>query len=443
MSRILISELHDHIGKEVTIAGWVNVRRDHGKLVFIDLRDRTGVVQMVVLPNHESAHALAEQVRSEWVLRVQGKVNQRPEKMKNTNSPTGDIELEVVGIEVLNEAAEIPFELDADLNIDTLLDHRPLTLRRERDQRIFKVAATIVKSYREALKARDFVEFQAPVLVGSDAEGGANVFRVDYLKDKDAYLATSPQLYKQVMVGVYERAFTVAKVFRAEKHATTRHLNEYTSLDAEMGFIADHQDVMEVLGYTVTHIAQMLQEHEQDTLKHLEVAPLKVPDTIPHMKLREAQVLIKKETGEDCTNDPDLSPEQERFLSDYAAKEYASDFLFVTHYPVSKRPFYTYEDESDPGFTKSFDLLFRGVEIATGGQRIHDYDLLVQKLTEKNLNPDAFAFYLEAFKYGMPPHGGWGMGFERLVSRFLGLSNVREATLFPRDINRIDTLLHN
>lgn len=429
--RTEIQNLKDNIGKEVYISGWVDVRRDHGKLIFLDIRDGSGKVQCVILPNNPEANASAEKLRSEWVVSIKGKVNERPEKMIKEGVSNGDIELEVLDIEVLSEAQELPFEKDTELNLDTYLDNMPLTLRSEKAQKIFKTQADIIKVYREILNEKGFVEFQAPKLVGGDAEGGAGVFKVEYFHDKDAYLATSPQLYKQIMVGVYEKVFSTGNVFRAEKHSTTRHLNEYTSLDAEFGFIKDHTDVMRVLSDVMERIRDEIQD----------VAELKIPKDIPIMKLRDAQELISKETGEDCTNEPDLEPAHERWLSEYALKEFDSDFIFITHYPVSKRPFYTYEDEKDKGFTKSFDLLFRGVEIVTGGQRVHDYNILLEKLKEKGLNPEDFSFYLQAFKYGMPPHGGWGMGLERFTQKIFNLDNVKEATLFPREMNRIDTLL--
>jgi nondiscriminating aspartyl-tRNA synthetase len=441
MIRTLIKDVGKYIEKEVTLEAWVDVRRDHGKLIFIDLRDATGIIQSVVLPSHAEAKAVAETVRPEWVVLVTGIVNKRPEKMVKEGVLNGHIELEVTGLEVISPAEELPFALDAELNIDTELDYRPLTLRTKKNHAIFKVQAEIVRGYREALLDKGFVEFQAPKLVGDDAEGGGNVFKVEYFNKHSAYLATSPQLYKQIMVGVYEKVFSVGNVFRAEKHSTTRHLNEYTSLDAEMGFIKDHTTVMEHLTEVIRHIIDRIETLCPEELKLFQAELPKLPETIPSMKLREAQALINKETGEDCTNEPDLEPAHERWLSEYALKEFGSDFIFITHYPVSKRPFYTYEDEADQGFTKSFDLLFRGVEITTGGQRVHNYDELLKKLKAKELDPEQFSFYLQAFRYGMPPHGGWGMGLERLTQKVLNLQNVKEATLFPREINRIDTLL--
>lgn len=440
MNRTLIGELKDKKGQEVSISGWVSVRRDQGKMIFFDFRDRTGSVQGVVLPG-SAAMETAKEARAEWVVHVEGSVNERPAKNVQAEKQNGDIELEIKGIEVLSKAQDLPFELGVDLNIDTYLDYLPYTLREKKATAVFKVQAEIIKAYRASLNSMGFTEFQAPKLIGDDAEGSGEVFEVKYLYDKTAHLATSPQLYKQIMVGIFERVFTTGNVFRAEKHSTTRHLNEYTSIDAEIGFIKDHTDVMAVETEVLRAICEHLRATCAEEFALLGADIPVIPAEIPRMKLREAQELIFKETGKDKRKEPDLEPEDERWLCEWAAKERGSDFIFVTHYPVSKRPFYTYEDESDPGFTKSFDLLFRGVEITTGGQRRHDYQNLIEGAKMKGLDPANFSFYLQAFKYGIPPHGGWGMGLERLTAKFLNLHNVKEATLFPRDINRIDTLL--
>ncbi|HMA78546.1 MAG TPA: aspartate--tRNA(Asn) ligase, partial [Candidatus Paceibacterota bacterium] len=440
--RILISDLRQHIGETVTIGAWVNTARDQGKVAFFDFRDRTSIVQGVVFGKPEVLE-VAKTVRPESSVAITGIVNQRPEKMVNEKVANGDIELEITAIEVLNHAAELPFDLGAELNLETVLDNRPLTLRRPEDRAIFTIQAAITRCYGEYLRAQGFTEFQAPKLVGGDAEGGAEVFKVEYFKDRTAYLATSPQLYKQIMVGAFERVFSFATAFRAEKSATTRHLSEYTSLDLEMGFIDDHLDIMRVETGLMQYIVAYLKEHHQAELTTLNIDVPLAPagELFPHMKLREAQALILEKTGVDKTNEPDLEPEDERWLCEYAREELDSDFIFITHYPVAKRPFYTMEDESDPGFTKSFDLLFRGVEITTGGQRVHDIEMLKEKARQKGLEPEKFDFYLQAFKYGIPPHGGWGMGLERLTAKFCGVKNVKAATAFPRDINRIDTLL--
>lgn len=439
-NRTLIKEVREAVGKEATIAGFVDVRRDHGKLIFIDVRDRSGKVQCVVTPDKKEAHEMATMLRPEWVIAVTGKVNKRPEKMVNTDEPNGTVEIEIVEIKVLGQAKELPFELGTETHIDTHLDYLPLTLRDKKHRTIFKVQAIITQTFRDFYTNESFTEFQAPKLIGDDAEGGANSFDVSYFKHT-AHLAQSPQLYKQIMVGVFERVFTVGNVYRAEKHSTTRHLNEYTSLDIEFGFIKDHTDVMGIENRFLLHLEKELRAHCAEEFALLNVEIPVVPEKIPAMKLTEALALIKKETGADKTGAMDLEPEDERWLCEYIKKEFSSDFIFITHFPTAKRPFYTYRDEMNPAYTKGFDLLFRGVEITTGAQRIHDYDTLVASLKEKGLDPEKFSFYLQAFKYGMPPHGGFGMGLERLTQKFLGLSNVKEATLFPRDLNRIDTLL--
>lgn len=432
MKRIYIKDLKEHKGKEVGISGWVDVRRDQGKLIFLDFRDMTGTVQGVILPGTKEAHVVGIELRPEWVVKVRGKVNLRPEKNVQKDKVNGDIELEILGIEVLSKAKELPFQKNEEVNIDTHLDNLPLTLRNPKYIKIFKIQAHIVKAFRDFFTSEGFTEFQAPKLIGDDAEGGANSFDVTYFKHI-AHLAQSPQLYKQIMVGVFERVFTVGNVYRAEKHSTTRHLNEYTSLDIEMGFVENHEDVMNIENRFLTYLV--------NELRSFKINLPKVPEKIPRMTLREVQTLITSETGKDCKGEPDLDPEHERWICEYAKKEFDSEFIFITHFPTSKRPFYTYKDEKDPAYTKGFDLLFRGVEITTGAQRIHHYDELISSMKDKGLDPEKFSYYLQAFKSGMPPHGGFGMGLERLTAKLLGIDNVKEATLFPRDINRIDHLL--
>jgi nondiscriminating aspartyl-tRNA synthetase len=441
MERTIISNLHEKVGQEVLINAVVKVARQQGKMAFFDFRDHSGIIQGVVFGKPEVLE-VAKELAQEYSVSVTGVVNERPEKMVNVDVQNGDIELEITSIEILNPSEAMPFDMDGELNIDTLLDYRPLTLRRPRERAIFKIQATIVRAYGEYMRSQGFTEFQAPKLVGGDAEGGSEVFKVKYFKGVEASLATSPQLYKQMLVGVFERVYTFATAFRAEKSATSRHLSEYTSLDAEMGFIKNHLDIMRVETGLMKYISTELGKANSTDLAVLgmELPAIPQDEIFPHMKLREAQQLIKEKTGKDIVGEPDLEPEDERWLCGYAKEELSSDFIFVTHYPVSKRPFYTYEDENDPGFTKSFDLLFRGVEITTGGQRVHNLAVLKEKLAAKKLNPENFEFYFQAFRYGIPPHGGWGMGLERLTAKFCGVANVKEATLFPRDINRIDTL---
>ncbi len=439
MTRTLIKDLKNQTSETVTINAFVDVARHQGKMAFFDFRDRTSTVQGVVFGKPEVLE-VAKTLGQEYAVAVTGIVNERPEKMVNEKVENGNIELEITSIEILNESEAMPFDMEAELNLDTLLDYRPLTLKRERERAIFKVQHEILVAYRTFLTNEGFTEFQAPKLVGGDAEGGAEVFKVKYFKDVEASLATSPQLYKQIMVGIFERVFAVGPTFRAEKSATTRHLSEISMLDLEMGFIEDHTDVIELTTKLMRAITMHLNETCANAFALLGAELALAPETFPTMTLREAQALILKETGVDKTNEPDLEPEDERFLCDYAHRTWQSDFVFVTHFPTSKRPFYTHVDPADPAYTRSFDLLFRGLEMCSGGQRVHRHKELVERITQKGLDPDKFEFYLQAFKYGIPPHGGIGMGLERLTAKFCGVQNVKEATLFPRDINRIDTL---
>lgn len=440
MDRTYIKDLGQQVGETVRIDGWVAVRRDQGKMIFFDFRDMTGSVQGVVLPG-SGAMDTAKETRNGFAVTVTGIVNKRPEKNAQAGKQNGDIELQIEGIEALSAPQELPFDLDADVHIETLLDYRPFTLRSERNRDIFKMQATIVDEYRNALKRRMFTEFQAPALVGGDAEGGSAVFKVGYFNDTDAYLATSPQLYKEIMVGAFERAFTIAKIFRAEKSATTRHVAELTQMDFEMGFIKDHTDVMAILTDVIRDVvARVASEHAEVFARFGTEIP-QAPEQFPTFTLREAQEVIKREFDRDVVGEPDMEPEDERQICEYAKKEFGSDFVFITHFPTKKRAFYTYADPENPELSLSFDLLFRGLEINSGSQRIHDYDEMVAKIESRGMDPKKFAFYLQAFKYGMPPHGGCSTGLERITARMLELANVKEASAFPRDMTRIDIRL--
>jgi len=442
--RTLIAETTQKAGEEVTISGWVQTRRNLGKIVFLDMRDRSGLVQVVITPYDLSAenYESIKDIRSEYVLEISGIVNKRGEKNINANLATGTIEILAKDVKILAVAEPLPFDLeDENIGMDVHLDHLPLTLRAQKYRSVFKIQSEIVHGFRDYLLSQDFVEIQAPKIVAASAEGGADVFEVKYLKNQ-ATLAQSPQFYKQIMVGVFERVFAVGNCFRAEQHATSRHLNEFTGLDLEFGMIKDHHDVMELETAMLRYILDHLDKTVIEDLKIWNYVRPEIPAEVPTFKLREVQELIKKETGVDHTSEPDLEPSEEKWLGEYAKKNFNSDFVFVTHYPTSKRPMYTYPDEENPEFTKSFDLLFRGIEITSGGQRFNDYNQLVESMKNKGLNPDDFKFYLEAFKYGMPPEGGLGLGLERLTAKLLGIDNVKYATLFPRDLNRIDLLLN-
>jgi nondiscriminating aspartyl-tRNA synthetase len=433
MERTLIGELGSKAGEEVLIKGWVDVRRDQGKLVFFDFRDRSGLVQGVVLPGDDALMAAAKEVKTEFVVAVRGLVNKRPEKNVQAGKQNGDIELEVKGIEVLAAAQELPFDKDTDLNIDTRFDYRPYTLRSVRDRDVFAVQASIVEAYRASLARQGFTDFQAPALVGGDAEGGSAVFKVGYYYDQTAYLATSPQLYKQIMVGAFERVFTIARIFRAEKSATTRHLSELTQMDFEMGFIEDERDVMRALETTVRDTVAAVAEKHADVFARFQVPVPALGEKFPVLTLKEAHETLG------VPPEDDMTPEHERAICEWALREHGSDFVFITRFPTEARAFYTMSE--DDTLSRGFDLLFRGLEINSGAQRIHDYDEMVTRITERGMDPSKFAFYLQAFKYGMPPHGGCSTGLERFTARMLDLGNVKEASAFPRDMNRIDVLL--
>lgn len=441
--RTLIGDLGTKAGHEVRISGWVDVRRDQGKLVFFDFRDRSGSVQGVVLPGNEALMETAKGVRNEYVVSVTGIVNKRPERNVVADKQNGDIELEVKGITVLAHTDELPFDKEADdLTIETRFDYRPYTLRSSRDRDIFTVQSTILNTFRDALAKESFIEFIAPALVGGDAEGGSAVFEIPDYYGKRAFLATSGQLYKQIMVGALERVMTIAKTFRAEKSATTRHLSEITQLEFEMGFVDGPEDVMEVLERVTRAIATSVATEHADVLMRLGTTPALVPDgPYPRFRLSEAQEIIEREFGGKAVGEPDLEPEHERQICEYAKRELGSDFVFITHFPTKKRAFYTMADPENPELSLSFDLLFRGLEINSGAQRIHEYDALLAKMKERDMDAEKFSFYLQAFKYGIPPHGGCSTGLERITARMLELGNVKEASTFPRDMNRIDTLL--
>ena len=441
MERILIKDLNEHVGKEVCINGWVDVARDQGKMAFFDFRDRSGKVQGVVFGKPEVLK-IAKLLRDEWVVAVTGIVNMRPEKMVNAAALNGDIELEITGIEILSKAQELPFEMNGDLNLDTILDNRPFTLKSNRSQGIFKVAATIVQSYRQSLIDQDFLEFQAPALVGSDAEGGAEVFKVEYFNGHTVNLATSPQFYKEIMTGAFERVFTIAKIFRAEKSATTRHLSEVTQMDFEMSFINDHNEVMDVLEKVARDVAQTVADKHPEILAGFGTTPALLPDgPFPRLTLLEAQEIIEQEYGVKAVGELDMEPEHERQICEWAKKTHGSDFVFITEFPTKKRAFYSLEIPENPELCRSFDLLFRGLEINSGAQRYHEYDAMVKKIESRGMDASKFSFYLQMHKYGVAPHGGSSTGLERFTARMLEIQNVKEAVPFPRDINRIDTLL--
>ncbi len=442
MERTLISDLNTKVGENVAIEGWVSVQRKQGKnLIFFDFRDRSGTVQGVVVSGPEISEGVPERARPESIVKVEATVAKRPEKNINSKIQNGDIELQISGMTLIHEASDLPFERGAEVNLDTHLDHLPYTLRSEKSRDIFTMQAAILDAYRNSLRQQGFIEFVAPALVGGDAEGGAAVFKVEYFNDQTAYLATSPQFYKQIMVGAFERVFTIAKVFRAEKSATTRHLSEITQMDFEMGFIENELEVMKVLEQVVKDVCKEVSRSHADIFARAKIATPLTPESFPSFTLKEAQDIVAKEFNRTIEDTSDMSPEDERQICQYAKEKFGSDFVFITKFPTKKRAFYTYEEPSEAPSSRGFDLLFRGLEINSGAQRIHDYDTLIKRIEERGMDPKKFAFYLEAFKVGMPPHGGSSTGLERFTMKMLDLPNVKEATSFPRDMNRIDLSL--
>ena len=437
MKRTLIGELKEKTGETVLVNGWVSVRRDQGKMVFFDIRDRSGTIQGVVLPKSEAIE-VAKETNVESAVAITGIVNARPEKNIVAEKQNGDIELQIEKIEILNAAHTLPFELDVELNLDTHLDNLPLTLKSEKTRQIFTLQATILEEYRASLKRRGFTEFVAPAIVGGDAEGGSAVFKLEYFKEQAAYLATSPQFYKQIMTGAFERAFTIAKVFRAEKSATTRHISEITQMDFEMGFIEDEREVMKELQTTIQEVVKAVGEKHADTFATFGTSIPLVPTEFPVFTLQKAQEIVAKEFNRTIEDTNDMSPEDERQICEYAKEKFGSDFVFITRFPTAKRAFYTYEEPAEAPLSRGFDLLFRGLEINSGAQRIHDYDSLIERIKERGMDPEKFSYYLQTFKYGIPPHGGCSTGLERFTGRMLELANIKESTAFPRDMTRID-----
>jgi nondiscriminating aspartyl-tRNA synthetase len=421
--------------------GWVHARRDHGKLIFIDLRDRSGLLQVVFIPGaSEEAHKIASTLRGEYAVSITGKIKKRPDHLINPKIESGTVELGALGIKILAEAAPLPFDMGGEeLNLDlpNLLDHRALSLRHPKVQAIFKVQSVIIDAFREFMKSEDFFEFQAPSIAPAAAEGGAEVFEIEYFEHR-AYLSQSPQLYKQVAMSAFERVFSVNKIFRAEPSVTTRHLTEVISLDAEVAFIQSWEDVRDIADQTVRYIFKELENKCKKELEMFGVSLPAIADKTPTLSLREAQERIFKNSGRDVRGEKDLNPEDEREICTIIKEETGSDLVFIYGYPTKKKPFYVYPNPEDPEYNEGMDLLCRGVEWLSGGRRINDYEQLLKHVKEWDLDPSKISMFLEAFKYGVPPEGGFAFGAERLTMQILGLQNIREASMFPRDMERID-----
>lgn len=423
-------ELRNHIGKTVQIHGSIYKIRKMSDFAFVLLRAKREIVQCVY--SKEMSVFPLDELEEESCVIVTAHVQEESRSKKG-------YDLQIQNVQVLSRPEEpSPIVINnriVDASMEKLLDFRPITLRNEKERGIFKIQEGIVDGIREFLKKEKFTEIRTPKIVFAGAEGGANIFHLDYFGNV-AYLAQSPQFYKQMMVGVYERVFEIAPVYRAEKHDTSRHLNEYTSVDFEMGYIDSFEEIMQTETMMLRHVFQYLQRNYEPEINLLKIK-LPVINEIPVVKFIEAKELIAKEYHRKINDYDDFEPEEEKLLCRWIKKETGSDFVFVTCYPSKKRPFYAMESKENREETLSFDLLFRGIEITTGGQRIHSYHEQIEKMKRREMDIEQFESYLMMHKYGMPPHGGLGLGLERFTSRLLEQENVRLSTLFPRDINRL------
>ncbi|MGH3490199.1 MAG: aspartate--tRNA(Asn) ligase [Actinopolymorphaceae bacterium] len=416
-------------GADVRLQGWVHRRRRLASVTFVVIRDRSGLAQVVV--RDPQTVAQVEEIGEETVVEVTGKA------VANPQAP-GGVEVGDPTLTLLSDPAETPpvelWRPAVNAGMPTLLDHAGVTLRHPSLRAPFEIAAAAVAGFRAALRAQSFTEIQTPKIVGAATESGANVFQLDYF-GRPAYLAQSPQFYKQTLVGVFERVFEVGPVFRAEPHDTVRHLAEYVSLDAELGFVDDHREVMAATHAAVAGMVGAVAEHARPAVERLGVRLPGVPEEIPVLHFADALKLVGAPDDEQ-----DLAPAHERAVGEWALREHGSDFAFVVGYPTGKRAFYTHPQTyptSDPYWSNSFDLIFRGMELVSGGQRLHRYDDYVAVLTERGLPVESYASYIEPFRYGIPPHGGFAFGLERFVARLVGADNIRQVTLFPRDLHRL------
>lgn len=451
-----VTRMSEYIGELVTLHGSIYKIRKMSGFSFVILRTARYTVQCVC-----GRQDVLGQLQEEACVELTAEV------VKEERAKAG-AELHIIEVKVLSRpVAQMPIVMNQKLieaSLENKLDYRPLTLRNEKERAAFKIQEGLLRGIRRFFQTEGFTEIHSPKIVYAGAEGGANIFKLDYF-GREAYLAQSPQFYKQMMVGVFERVFEVGPVFRAEKHDTARHLNEYTGVDFEMGYIHSFREVMEAETRMLQTAFELLQE---EYAYELELLKVKLPCgmrevgeresaselqhqgnagagnfQIPALKFSEAKVLLRERAGHESLSgghreSHDFEPEEEKLLSEIILQETGSDLVFVTHYPSDKRPFYAMDDPENPEETLSFDLLFRGLEITTGGQRIHDYNMQVEKMKSRGMNAEAFESYLMMHRHGMPPHGGLGIGLERLTARLLGFDNVRQASLFPRDIHRLE-----
>ena len=434
MERILTHDIAAHVGQTITLQGWLHKKRLLGGLNFITLRDRSGIAQSLIADKDELEKLRGMQIGT--VLQLEGMV------VADERAP-GGAELHDVTVTVLVPVTdEPPIEIDKPIShkpdhLDTLFDYRVLNIRNVQEQKIFKIRAALLQGIRAYLTERDFTEIQTPKLLGAATEGGAEVFMLDYF-GKQATLAQSPQFYKQIMVGAFERVFEIGQAYRAEPSATTRHMTELTMLDIEMGFVDSHDEVMALVGDMTMSVVRDVYAAFADELKSLNAPELKLPEgKIPEFTIAEIHDMYTKATKTDTTDEKDLTPDEERWIADYARKELGSDFVYARDFPAEAGKFY--HKFKDDGTVAWADLLYRGLEIATVPLRENHYNKMVEQMKRAGLDVTAegYKYYLQAFQFGLPQHGGCGFGIDRLVQKTIGLGNVKEATLFPRDINRL------
>lgn len=435
MGRILSSELQKHINEEVVVSGWLHKRRELGGMTFIVLRDRHGLIQ--ILDEKSQVTEKLNGLQNGTIVSVKGTVvedERAPQKVEIHNPKlTVDVSVEYVA----------PIEIDKPIdhspeNLETLFENKVVNMRNIVERGIWKIQASVADAAREYLKSQDFAEFHSPKLLAEATEGGAEVFKLDYF-GKTATLAQSAQFYKQIMVGSLERVFEIGATYRAEPSMTTRHMTEFITIDAEMGFIESFQELLHFLDGLINYVVRYVWEHNRQELEALGAQKPALKVEFPQVTLKELHELFLKETGTDATKEPDPTPAEERFISEYSLKNWGSEAVFVTEFPATHMKFYHYRSDKNPEVARRADLIFRGVEIVTASQREHRYPQLLEQLKTMGGDPEhpGFKYYLDAFKYGMPSHGGFGLGLERLTQKIIGLSNVKEATLFPRDINRL------
>ena len=429
-----ISELLEQAeaGAKVKVNGAVHTIRDMGTVAFVILRKREGLLQCVY--EEGSADFELKDIKEAATVEVEGVLEE------NEKAPNG-IEIRMESVKILSEPEDemMPLAISKwklNTSLEAKLNYRSISLRNIRERAKFRIQEGLTRAFRDFLYSQEFTEIHTPKIGAKGAEGGANIFKLEYFH-RPAILQQSPQFYKQMMVGVFDRVFETAPVFRAEKHNTKRHLNEYTSLDFEMGYIDGFEDIMAMETGFLQYTMELL---KKEYARELQILNIEVPktDNIPAVRFDEIKRLVSEKYDRKIKNPFDLEPEEETLISRYAKEEWDADFVFVTHYPSKKRPFYAMDDPEDPTYTLSFDLLFRGMEITTGGQRIHDYHELLAKMEKRGMTDEGMEQYLSAFKHGMPPHGGLGIGMERLTMKMMNEDNVRETTLFPRDLSRLE-----